>query len=615
MIMIVGCLEGRRAMVREIDRESENLSDRKTTRWRLSRRQILRSAVGGSVTLAFGGLLAACGGSSKSTATSAGTSSSTSAAAATTGGAATPSSGAATPQSTSGSTATTNGPAPQSGGQLIYALTNKFDTLDPTITTNTDVIRVDFSIFDPLIWSPKAGEFIPGLSTKWEVSPTADQYTFHLRDDVKFHDDTAFNADAIKFTFDRIVDPNMKSQVAFSLIGPYDSTTVSDPQTAVVKFKSAFAPFLASCAQSALAPLSPTAVQKYGNDFNFHPVGTGPFMFDSYTTDNFLNTVKNPNYNWAPSMFKHQGPPNLDSIKWRIIPEPATRLAALQSGEVHFIQDVPTQNYKDLQNSGSIGLLQGVSAGSPYSMMINVTKAPTDEVAVRQALEWGVDKEAMIKALWQGLYTPASSILTDNMFGYDPATKDIYHYDAKKAGEVLDAAGWKMGSNNVRQKDGKDLVLSLYYRSDNADFVGMATFLLSMYQPIGIKIDLHGLAQAGYFDAVRAGQHNLQFWNETTTDPDVVRELLYSANADGGTNRNRYKNADMDKLIDEAAGTTDPAERTKFYAQIQKKVLDEAIMVPFANVVTLFAYQKNKVNGAELDWSSNFPFFYDTSMK
>jgi len=108
--------------------------------------------------------------------------------------------------------------------------------------------------------------------------------------------------------------------------------------------------------------------------------------------------------------------------------------------------------------------------------------------------------------------------------------------------------------------------------------------------------------------------HNLQFWNETTTDPDVVRELLYSTNADGGTNRNRYKNADMDKLIDQAAGTTDPAQRTQYYAQIQKKVLDEAIMVPFANVVSLFAYQKNKVNGAVLDWSSNFPFFYDTSM-
>jgi peptide/nickel transport system substrate-binding protein len=446
------------------------------------------------------------------------------------------------------------------------------------------------------------------------VSSSADQYTFHLRSDVKFHDDTAFNADAIKFTYDRIVDPATKSQVAFSLIGPYDSTTVSDPQIAVVKFKTPFAPFLASCAQSALAPLSPTAVQKYGADFNFHPVGTGPFKFDSYTTDNFLNTVKNPDYNWAPSMFTHQGPAYLDSIKWRIIPEPATRLAALQSGEVHVIQDVPTQNYKDLQNSSSIGLLQGVSAGSGNTMMINVTRAPTDDVAVRQSLEWGVDKSAMIKALWQGLYTPAASVLTDNMFGYDPATKDIYHYDATKAGAVLDAAGWKMGSGNVRQKDGKDLVLALYYRSDNADSVGMATFLLSMYQPIGVKIDLHGLAQAGYFDAVRSGQHNLQFWNETTTDPDVVRELLYGANADGGTNRNRYKNADMDKLIDEAAGTTDPAQRTQFYAQIQAKVLNEAIMVPFANVVTLFAFQKEKVHSPVLDWSSNFPFFYDTWM-
>jgi peptide/nickel transport system substrate-binding protein len=184
------------------------------------------------------------------------------------------------------------------------------------------------------------------------------------------------------------------------------------------------------------------------------------------------------------------------------------------------------------------------------------------------------------------------------------ATCGVYRYDPKKAGELLDEAGWKMGSGGVRKKDGQDLTLALYYRSDNPDFTAMATFLQSMYQQIGIQIDLHGLAQAGYFNAVRAGQHNLQFWWDTRTDPDVVRILLYSANANGGTNRSRYKNAEMDTLIDEAAGTTDPAKRKRLYSQIQMKTLQEAIMVFFADPLNVFAIQKAKVMGAMLDWSA-----------
>lgn len=577
-----------------------------------SRRRVIRTVVGAGASLSIVGLLAACGGGSKSTATSAvGTTSSGSTTPTTATGTG---SSSASPVSGSSTTVAASTAAPNQGGELFYGLTNKFDTLDPNVTTFTDVIRIANHIFDPLVWGSKAGEFVPGLSTKWDVTPTADQYTFTLRSDVKFHDGTTFDANAVKFTFDRIVDPALKSQSAFSAIGPYDSTTVSDPQTAVVKFKTPYAPFLSSVSGTVLAPVSPAAVQKLGADFGTKPVGTGPFKFDSYTTDTVVRIVKNPDYNWAPSIFTHQGAPYLDAISWRIIPESSTRLAALQSGEVQFIQDVPTQNYKDLQGDSKIKILQGELSGSGWSMMINVTKAPTDDVQVRQALEWGVDKTAMIKAVWQGLGTPASSPLTSATFAYDPATKNVYSYDPKKAGDLLDQAGWKMGSGSVRQKNGQDLVLSLYYRADNTDFTGMATFLLSMYQEIGVKLDLQGLSQAGYFDAVRAGKHNVQFWEETDTDPDVVRILFYGANADGGTNRNRYKNADMDKLIDDAAGTTDSAKRIALYSQIQMKALNEAIMVFFADPLNIFALTKSKLNGAILDWSSAFPYFYDASL-
>jgi peptide/nickel transport system substrate-binding protein len=390
------------------------------------------------------------------------------------------------------------GETPQPGGELVYGAPTRFDTLDPNVTTVSAVGRVCYHLFDPLVWEVKAGEFMPGLAEKWEVNAAVDQYRFLLRKDVKFHDGTPFTAEAVKFTFDRIVDPELKSQMAFSGIGPYESSTVVDRYTVVVKFKRPFAPFLSSVAQSVLAPVSPEAVKKHGKDFGGRPVGTGPFKFESYAPDSAVRMIRNPDYRWGPSFFKHSGPAYLDAINWRLIPEPATRLAALRSGEVHVIDDVPTQDYRNLQRETAIQLLQGDLAGSGWSMMINVTKTPTDDVRVRQALEWGVDRTAMVRAIWQGIPKPACSPLTGVMFGYDPATCNVYRYDPKKAGEILDEAGWKMDPGGVRRKDGQELALALYYRSDNADFTAMATFLQAMYQPIGIKIDLNGLAQAGY---------------------------------------------------------------------------------------------------------------------
>ena len=342
---------------------------------RESRRQFLRRTVLSAASLSTFGLLAACGGGTAATPTASGASGAT----AQPGRGSAAASGAPTASAASAAApAATTAPVARQGGELFYGLATKFDTLDPNITTFTVVGRMAFHLFDQLVREPKPNEFIPGLAQKWEVSPAADQYTFHLRSDVTFHDGTPFNADAVKFTFDRIVDPNLKSQAAFSSIGPYASTTVMDPSTVVVKFKTPYAPFLDSVAQSYLSPVSPAAVQKYGKDFGNNPVGTGPFKFDSYKTDNVVRMVKNPDYKWTPTMFKHQGAPYLDAISWRIITEPATRLAALQSGEIQFMEDVATQDYKNVQSNNAFQILQGVIAGSGWSMMINVTKPPID---------------------------------------------------------------------------------------------------------------------------------------------------------------------------------------------------------------------------------------------
>lgn len=584
---------------------------------RLSRRTLLRASIALGASFSAMGLLAACGGDDDDDDEDepAGEATSTVGSGAQTtppgSGDASPTAGSDDPEPTTEASGDV-----EQGGELIYALVSRPDTLDPTITTASDVIRTAHHLFDPLVWQPQPGEFIAGLATSWEVNDTADEYTFTLRDDVTFHDGSALTADAIKFTYDRVIDPDTKSQLGFSLLGPYDSTEVVDPQTAIVRFKSPYASFLNSVSSVILAPLPPAVVEELGFDFGIQPVGTGPFMFDSYETDSQLRIVKNPDYNWGPTMFTHEGPAYLDAITWRIIPENATRLAALQSGEVHIIQSVPTQDYATVEGDDDLAIIDAVLPGSGWSIMNNVTRAPMDDINVRKALQYGVDKEGLIQAVWQGRYEVSHSPLTSVTFGYDPSTADVYSYDPEMAGQLLDEAGWVMGDGGIREKDGEPLRLGVYYRSDNANFVSLATFLQAQYAEIGIEFELFGLAQAGYFDAVRVGEHHIQFWWGPATDPDgVFRVFFHSSNADGGTNRNRYEDDEMDALIDEAAGTIDVDAREQLYFELQHKALDEAIMVFLSEPTETYAYQANSVMDPMVTWAATVPLFYDTWLK
>jgi len=508
------------------------------------------------------------------------------------------------------------GQAPAPGGTLIYGLATKFDTLDPTVTTFSVIGKIGYHVFDPLVWQVSAGKFEPGLAESWQISPDAKAYTFKLRKDVKFHDGTPFNAQAVKFTFDRIADPATKSQTAISVLGPYDGADVIDDATIRVRFKTPYAPFLDAVSSPYLVPVSPDAVRKAGKDFGSSAlVGTGPFKFESYRADAEVVLVRNDDYKWGPAHLKSRGAPYLDKIVWRIIPESTTRIATVESGELTLVEDVPTQDYQRLKSAGKLTILDAVQAGSGWSMMMNVENPPFDDLRVRSAFEWAVDKNAMNQTVWNGVFKPACSPLTSNMLGYDAKTCDKYKYDTQRANALLDDAGWRMNTaTGVREKGGLPLKLGLYFRSDSDLSRNMATFLQGNVKPVGIQIDLQGLARAGYFDAVRAGKQHMQFWWESAGDPNVVRILVHSSNANGGTNRNRYKNAEMDRLIDEAAAQTDTEKRKALYSQIQNKLLDEAVMVFFADPLSIFAYQKT-LQGVTLDWSGNYPFFHTASLQ
>jgi peptide/nickel transport system substrate-binding protein len=501
----------------------------------------------------------------------------------------------------------------QSTGTLTYGMAGGFDTLDVTTTTFTRVGRIGLHIVDPLVWSTGPGQYAPGLATSWTISPDATAYTFRLRQDVKFHDGSAFNADAVKVTFDRIVDPETRAQTAFSFIGPYDRTEVVDPYTVRVRFKSPHAAFLNGASSPYLGIISPAAVRRYGRDFGRDVfVGTGPFLLQSYRTDAEVRLIRNPNYNWASRIFRHEGLPYLQNIVYRIIPEEATRLATLETGENLFIEDVPVGDVERLKRLRDKVLLEIPQAGSGHSLMMNQQRAPMNELGVRRAVMHGIDKEGLVKTVWNGVFKAACSPLQPNMFGFDAETCKKAPYNVDQARRLLEEAGWRPGPDGIRVKDGQRLNLEFFLQTTPQKSQEMAAFIQANLRQVGINVNLNVLARAGYLDAVRQGRHHFQFWWDTGTDPgQMLRILFHSSNAGGGTNRNNYRNAEMDQLITQIGAIAEPARRREAIVKAQQKVIDEAVMVYLADPPSLYAHDRS-VTGIWVDWGGNYPYFYDT---
>lgn len=506
--------------------------------------------------------------------------------------------------------------AAQDAPTLTMGLNNNVDVLDPNLTTFSSVGMVMEHVFDPLVWQDPLGTFNPGLATSWTVNEDATEYTFELRTDVVFHDGTPFNAEAVKYTFDRIINPETRAQTAFSLLGPYAESEVVDEYTITVRFNSPFAPFLNSLSSPYLSISSPTAIENTPDYGLTTVVGTGPFVLESYVPNSEVVLVRNEDYTWgAEEVFGMSGPSAIGRIEYKIISEAATRLAALESGEVDFINAVPELDVARLGEDPNFEMVQIEQPGHGWSYMMNAERWPTDNVAVRRAMAHYIDKEGLLAVVYNGLGTPACSALTKVMFGYDPATCDYLPYDPAAGDAILTEDGWeKDAATGYWVKDGERLTIQHYYRADSPQTVAQATFLQANLTRHGVQMVLNGLSGGGYFDAVRSGQHNSQGWWDTQTDPDgVFRTLMHSSNANGGTNRNRYVNPEMDALIDAAAGEADPEARAALYADIQRLAADEAVMVFLIDPYVLYAHSAS-LTGVRYMSGGNIPNFYAATL-
>lgn len=513
---------------------------------------------------------------------------------------------------------TGTGAADGRSGRIVYAVDSQPDCLDPQISPYDVTAALGRSVFDSLVAMDARGRIRPWLATSWRISDDGRTYTFSLRDGVRFHDGTAFDATAVKATLDHTVAPETKSQYAAGLIAMYESATVVDARTVRVRLSRPYTPFLQVLSTATFGIQSPAALRANRGRTCLKPVGSGPFVFAGWTRNRRIDLDRNPRYAWGPPDAGHQGPARVDGITVQFIPEAASRFGALSSGQVDLAAAVPPSHIGRLRHADGFRLMRATQPGAPYTLMLNVDRAPLDDPRVRRALQRSVRFDALVKALYSGAYERAWSTLTPATTGYAPGTEDSWPYDPEEAARLLDAAGWTgRDEQGYRTRDGVRLTLHWPYMTslmrDQRALLGQG--IQAEAKRAGIEIRFTALEPGAYLQKAVGRDADLLAFSWNRAEPDVLRTFFDSAQTGdkGGSNAFGVADARLDGLLREASATRDPARRTALYAEAQTRVNEQAYAVPVYAPATLLGVA-DRVRGVTFD-AQAYPRFDDARLE
>lgn len=466
------------------------------------------------------------------------------------------------------------------GGTLVFAKGKDANRLDPADVDDGESTTVTENIFEGLLrFKPESTEVEPCLATSWTLSPDGLTYTFHLRKGVRFQDGTPFDAQAVKFSFDRQRHPLSGQNMEFwkdffeGTVGPIE---VVDPDTVRIHLLKPDATFLTKLAIFSMAIVSPAAVRRWGVDFARHPVGTGPFRFVEWVPDEKIVLAPNPYY-WGPR-------PHLDRVIFDPVPDNSVRLLELQVGSIDGEAGVSAMDGLDpddlprVRRDPQLRLMTQPGLNVGY-LALNTTRPPLDDVRVRRAIALAIDKLALVRAFFADgqLGQVAVNPIPPILWSYDKAIRD-YPFDPARARDLLAAAGYPHG-----------FTLSLWAmpvpRPYMPDGLKVAQAIQNDLGRVGIRARIVTYDWATYLDKLGKGQAQAALigWIGDFGDPDDFLYTFFdSANARIGSasNYSFYKNPQVDALLGHARSDPDHARRVADYIKIQEIVHRDEPIVP-----------------------------------
>lgn len=475
---------------------------------------------------------------------------------------------------------------PQHGGTLRFVLGVPITHLTLGKSQASIASTIQRGIFEKLIERDMQGKFLPGLAKSWSVSKDNLSWTFVLHQGVKFHDGHELTAEDVKASFDRMLDPKYELPLS-KVLKVIASVEVVDKYTVNIKTDKPAADMLARLSWSHAAIMSKLAIEKWGKDIDWHPVGTGPYKYENHVPGERVTLVKYNDY-WGGRKGSF-----LDKLVFITVREDATRVAMLQAGEADIILNLPTADVARLKSDPNINVRLDPSTRVGH-IGINCQKAPFNNIKVRQALNYAIDREGLIAGVLKGVGRPANSIISPIVWGYHGIDK--YEYNPDKAKKLLAEAGYPDGfSTTLWTPQGR-------YFADKETAVAVQ----DMLNQIGLKVKVQVIDWATYLKMLTTPLESsktelyLLGWENGTGDIAYLNDLVITSKAwpKNGWNTMFYKNKAVDELIESSRNIMNPAERYEVVTGLQQIVLNDAPWI-FLYVYQMTSASTNKVHGLE----------------
>ncbi|CAI1831927.1 Glutathione-binding protein gsiB precursor [Serratia proteamaculans] len=484
------------------------------------------------------------------------------------------------------------------GGTLIYLEQQAHTNLYPPsggFYPNGGILN---QITDKLTYqNPQTLEIEPWIAESWSSNADKTEYTFKLRPGVTFSDGTPLDANAVAKNFDTYGLGNKEKRLPVSeVINNYDHSEVIDPLTVKFYFKHSSPGFLQGTATigSGLVSLS-TLNRNYDQLGDArHIIGSGPFVVSAETLGREVSLSVRKDYHWGPARLAQQGRANLDAIKVIVTGEDSVRIGALQAGQADFIRQIQAYDEKQTQDQG-FTIYAAPTRGVNDSIAFRPDNPLVSDLRVRQALLHATDSKQIVDTLFSVNYPQAKSVIASSAAGFVDLSAKL-KFDPQLANRLLDEAGWKKGSDGLREKDGKKLLLNVYESLPQPQNKAVLQLVSQQWGKVGARLNiLAGDAGSRVADNLDPQKTPAAVVEVGRADPDVIKSQFYPTNRDallqqGGSGKNsQFSDDKLNTLLLGIASEVDAQKRLQIAGEAQNYLLDQAYVIPFFEEPQVFA--------------------------
>lgn len=457
---------------------------------------------------------------------------------------------------------------------LVIAQGADAKSLDPYGTTDAPAGRVMDAIFDTLVTRDDDGNIAPSLAVSWEIVDDV-TYIFNLRQGVKFHNGEDFTADDVAFSFSKIAESPHAESIRATI--DFENSRVIDDYTFEMKMTEPFGPILNHLGHNVMSIVNEKAYTEAGENVGQKPVGTGPYKFVSWAAGDRIDLVANKDY-WGTA-------PQIENVVWRNIPEAASRTIEVETGGIDISIDAQSSEIQRLEENDKVNVFRR-DASSINFLCFNNQKAPFKDVRVRQAINMGVNIDAIYNVVYQGVGAIATAPMSSVVWAYNDRLTP-HEYNVEKAKSLLAEAGYS---------DGLKLTISCDQNQERLDTAEMVQAQLSQ---IGVEVEIVSLERGAFIDDVISG--NLEMfglgWSSDTGDPDYALYASFHSSMHGaGGNMSMYTNEKVDELLDLGRTSTDQEVRKNAYLEAQEIIWEEVPCIFIQTPEEVVIYNKDIQN-------------------